>query len=289
MDSDKKGTTAPRPAKPTRLKRALNKSEHVKNKVEECAQELSSVNAVLKEEITEHLPLEEVEQALLQSEKIENKVQECAEDLHSVNEALAQEITERQKLERELSDTQAELSDSQAKEEDARHLASHDSVTGLPNRALFNERLEHALAQAERHVRSLAVMFIDLDQFKNINDSYGHGVGDKVLQMVATRLQASVRTGDTISRQGGDEFLYLLPEVKDESYVVNIAQKIIDTISDTCEIDGIKFTVQPSIGIALYPNDGKTAEALLANADAAMYRAKQNNTGYFFFNQLAAV
>src|SRR5688572_22932802 len=137
---------------------ALNQSEQVKDKVEECAQELSSVNNVLKQEANQHLSIAQVQQALHQSEEVEIKVQECADDLSVVNQALTEEIRERKKLERilaenkiELEDTQAELSDVQVQEKRSRHLALHDVVTGLPNRVLFSDRLKNALAQARRH------------------------------------------------------------------------------------------------------------------------------------------
>ena len=277
------------PAAPPLVK-ALNQSEYVKEKVEECAQELSSVNEVLKHEITEHLPLEQVEQALQQSEEVEAKVQECADDLSLVNQALADEIKERKKLERklaesksDLAETQAELSDTQVQEQQARHLALHDFVTALPNRTLLNDRLNTALALAKRHTWRLAVMFLDLDRFKSINDSYGHGVGDKVLKIVSERLQKSVRGADTVGRQGGDEFLYIMQEIKDEADVENAAAKIIENIAQSFEVDGLTLAVQPSIGIAIYPQDGNSANVLVKNADSAMYKAKQSDKGYSFY------
>lgn len=262
------------------LVKALNQSEQVKIKVEECAQELSGVNTALKEELVEHLSVDEIQDALTQSEKIEDKVQECAEDLHLVNAALAEEIRERKKLEQKLCD-------SEAQEEKNRYLAYHDITTGLPNRALFNDRLDQALAQAERHTRSFAVMFIDLDKFKSINDAYGHSIGDNVLQIVAARLQTCVRDEDTVSRVGGDEFLCLLMEVDEEANVAKIADSMMEKISEICEINDVKLSVKPSIGIAIYPQDGTSAKVLVKNADAAMYKAKQESNGYFFFNLLA--
>jgi diguanylate cyclase (GGDEF)-like protein len=289
MDSDvREAATATIENAPS-LVTALKQSEQVKEKVEECAQELSSINEVLKHEIEQHVPLEQVEQVLHQSEEVENKVQECADDLSVVNQALGKEIRERRKLERklaeseiELADTQAELSDSQVQEKHVRRLALHDAVTGLPNRNLLNDRLKHALAQARRHSWRLAVMFIDLDKFKSINDSYGHHAGDKVLRIISERLQASVRDADTVGRQGGDEFLYLMLEVKDEGDVANAARKIMETVAQPCEFDGLSLTVKPSIGIALYPEDGRSANALLRSADSAMYKAKQSDQGYRF-------
>jgi diguanylate cyclase (GGDEF)-like protein len=287
-DKTKPETQAIVPVPP--LVNALNHSEQIKDKVEECAQELSSVNAVIKEEITEHLPLEQVERALVQSEQVEDKVQECADDLALVNQALTEEIRERRKLERklavsqiELADTQAELSDTQAQEQRTRHLAFHDVVTGLPNRYVFNDRLRNALSQARRHAWRLAVMFIDLDKFKSINDTYGHEAGDKVLKIVSERLQALVRDADTVGRQGGDEFLYLMLEVKTDADAERAAGKIIESIAQPCEFDGLKFTVKPSVGIAFYPEDGRSALVLIKNADSAMYTAKQSDNGYCFY------
>lgn len=272
------------------LEIALNQSEQVKDKVEECAQELSSINEVLKEKIAEHPTLEQVEHALHESEQVEDKVQECADDLSLVNQALTKEIGERRKLERklavsqiELADTQAELSDIQVQEKRARQLAFYDVVTGLPNRNLFYDRLRHALSQARRHAWRLAVMFIDLDKFKIINDTYGHSAGDKVLKIVAERLQLLVRDADTVSRQGGDEFLFLMLEVKENVDAANAASKIIDSIAQPCEFDGLKLTVRPSIGIAFYPEDGRSANVLVKNADSAMFKAKKSDKAYCFY------
>lgn len=264
------------------LKKVLNQSEQIKTKVEECAQELSSVNTVLKEELVEHVSVADIQEALTKSEKIEDKVQECAEDLHAVNTALADEIIERKNLEKKLSDTKVQ-------EEKNRYLAYHDVITGLANVALFNDRLEQALVQAERHSRSLGVMFIDLDKFKSINDTHGHDIGDQVLKMVASQLQTCVRDEDTISRRGGDEFLCLLVEVNEDANVEKIANLMIEKISEVYEINNVKIIVRSSIGIAIYPKDGTSADVLLKNADAAMYKAKQDKKGYVFFNQLTGV
>lgn len=290
MGSDAKGKTPQARRNALPLVTALSQSEQVKEKVEECAQELSAVNEVLKQEVTERVPVEQVERALHQSEEVEAKVQECADDLTLVNQALADEIRGRRKLERslvesklELADTRAELSDAQVEEKRARHLALHDFVTSLPNRTLLNDRLSTALAMAKRHSWRVAVMFIDLDKFKTINDSHGHGAGDKVLKIVSERLQTAVRGADTVGRQGGDEFLYLMLEVKDDADVAIAAGKLIENIAQPCEFDGLKLSVTPSIGIALYPEDGESANVLLKNADSAMYKAKQNGQGYGFY------
>ncbi|MDP1863721.1 MAG: GGDEF domain-containing protein [Thiobacillus sp.] len=260
------------------LVKALTQSEQVKVKVETCAVELSEVNTVLKGELIEHLPLEEIQHALDQSTDVEDKVQECADDLHQVNRNLVKEITARKKLEKRL-DAKA------VEDEKNRYLAYHDTATGLANRTLFNDRIEQALVQSERHGRKFAVLFIDLDRFKAINDTFGHAMGDKVLQMVATKLQACVRQEDTVSRIGGDEFLCLLIEVNNEADVAHIAEAIIRAISEIEELDETRLKVTASIGISIYPGDGTTAEVLIKNADSSMYRAKQAGERYAFFSR----
>lgn len=274
------------------LASALNRSEKVRDKVEECAQELSSVNEVFQKGLVHHLPLEQVERALEQSEEVETKVQECADDLSQVNKAVAREVMERRRLERkladsklELADTQAALSDTQDQEKHSRYLSLHDEVTGLPNRSLFNDRLKSALAHAKRHSWRLAVMFIDLDKFKAINDAHGHAAGDTVLKIVAARLKESVRDADTVGRQGGDEFVYLMLEAGEDSDVLHAAEKIVRNIAQPCSVDGVEVTVKPSVGIAIYPQDGTSASALLENADAAMYQAKQCSSGYWLYGR----
>jgi diguanylate cyclase (GGDEF)-like protein len=171
-------------------------------------------------------------------------------------------------------------------EEASRHAAFHDVLTGLPNRALFNNRLEHGFAQARRHGWTLAVMFVDLDDFKILNDSYGHDTGDVVLQTIARRLEENIRGADTVSRHGGDEFLYLLTEIRDEQNIAMIAEKVIQAIQAPCNVSvrdlDISPSIKASIGISIFPKDGTTAEALVTSADTAMYRAKQAKSGYSF-------
>ena len=286
MSSDNEDATTEQTPEATPLVRALDLNEQVQDKVEECAAELSSVNAVLQQEIVEAGPYPEVERAVSQNVEVEAKVQECADDLADVNAALTEEIDERKNLEQDLSESNAALSESKAQEEKSRQLALHDAVTGLPNLTLFNDRLGHALAQAPRHGWRLAVMFMDLDDFKSINDSYGHDVGYKVLQLVAQRLRANVRGGDTVSRRGGDEFLFLMLEAKDEANVADLAGKIIDNIAEACDVEGAILRVRPSVGIALYPEDGRSAPELLKNADTAMYAAKLQKKGFLLFSDV---
>ena len=154
-------------------------------------------------------------------------------------------------------------------------MATHDTLTALPNRALFNETLIHAIGQAARHKRSLALFFMDMDRFKNINDTLGHGVGDKVLQEAARRLTAAVRTSDLVARLGGDEFVLLVEDFHDAADLAEIAAKILASFEQTFIVDGRELALSASIGICTYPVDGEDAPALLSNADIAMYRAKE--------------
>ena len=258
------------------LIKVLGQNEHVRDLVEECAAELSSANDTLKNELAEGEGLSAVENALEKSEAVENKVQEVSAKLSVVNRALEHEVLERQVLAHQLADVMEQ-------EGVAHHAAFHDALTGLPNRALFNDRLQHGLAQATRHGWNLSVMFVDLDDFKIVNDVHGHHVGDVVLKNVAARLKEVVRTDDTISRHGGDEFLCLLMEAKDSDAVALIAQKIIDAIQSPGNGEpNIGQRIKASIGIAMFPRDGTTPEALIQSADVAMYRAKRDKCGYSF-------
>jgi len=260
------------------LTQVVGKSELIKKVVEECATELFVVNTVLKEQLDRPTSQAEVASAVQKSEAVEAKVQDSAEELTKVNEALVGEVRERQVLEHQLEA-------SRAQEHAARHAAFHDPLTSLPNRVLFNDRLEHGLAQARRHGWTIAVMFIDLDAFKAINDTHGHEVGDKVLKTIASRLQKMTREEDTVSRHGGDEFLYLLSELKSTADAAAIAQKIIQTLSQPCDVLGGEIpglSVKPSIGIALCPGDALSADDLVKCADKAMYRAKRDRSGFAF-------
>lgn len=163
------------------------------------------------------------------------------------------------------------------------NLASFDSLTGLPNRTVFLDRLEHALHKVHRESGTLAVFFLDLDHFKNINDSLGHKAGDNLLCEVAARLQASIREGDTVARLGGDEFTVILEDVRSAQYVGKVAEKILVAVSEAYQLDGTEVSISPSIGISLYPADGREMDILLRNADAAMYHAKENGRNNFQF------
>ena len=170
-------------------------------------------------------------------------------------------------------------------EEQIKHLAYHDALTNLPNRLLFKDRLSVALSHAHREGTSLAVLFLDLDRFKVINDSLGHNIGDQLLQAVATRIAACVRDSDTVARLGGDEFTILLPRLNRSQDVAPIAGKIIDAVRYPFHIEGREFYITTSIGISVYPEDGSDAETLIKNADTAMYQAKElGRDNYQLFN-----
>jgi diguanylate cyclase (GGDEF)-like protein/PAS domain S-box-containing protein len=161
------------------------------------------------------------------------------------------------------------------------HMAFHDPLTGLPNRLLFQDRLGVAVAQAHRLDQCLAVLFLDLDYFKRVNDSLGHLAGDELLRAVAGRLTGCVREGDTIARLGGDEFMTLLPGVGTDADAGTVGHKILDTIRAPVRIQGREIVVTVSIGVALYPRDGLDTETLIRNADHAMYRAKKSGRDRF--------
>ena len=166
------------------------------------------------------------------------------------------------------------------------HQSFHDSPTGLPNRLLLLDRLGQATALRERAEARVAVLFMDLDHFKEINDSLGHAAGDRLLQVVAERLVASVREGDTVARVGGDEFVVMLVEPHQLADAALVAEKIIATVSEACQIEGSELHVVPSIGMAIFPDDGADPDTLLRNADIAMYHAKRDaGAHYCFFTQ----
>jgi diguanylate cyclase (GGDEF)-like protein len=171
-------------------------------------------------------------------------------------------------------------------EEGARNAALHDQLTGLSNRVLFYDRLEHGIAQATRHGWMLAVLFLDLNEFKSINDIHGHQAGDAVLQTIAHRLTHTTRHEDTVSRHGGDEFLCLLAPHQTETQIAMIAGKILAAIQAPCEISGrdgiIKLWVSGSMGISVFPKNAASPNELIQLADAAMYVAKANKSGFSF-------
>ena len=168
-------------------------------------------------------------------------------------------------------------------EERIHFMANHDSLTGLPNRTLLKDRLSQAILYAQRYGRGVSVVFIDLDNFKFVNDSLGHNAGDELLKIIAGRMVDSVRAADTVVRLGGDEFVILLLDQPSSDIVCETVEKLKTVIAETVQVKGHDFKVTASIGVATYPNDGTDADSLLANADAAMYRAKETGRDNFQF------
>lgn len=159
--------------------------------------------------------------------------------------------------------------------------AYHDLLTGLPNRSLFMDRLGVAINNAKREKRNLAIMFLDLDRFKTVNDTLGHSAGDALLKVIAGRLKSILRESDTLARIGGDEFMLLLPDATSVEIARNVAEKIVDVVKEPVPIEGHDIFVTVSIGVSIYPDDGETTEALIKNSDIAMYQAKdQGKNGY---------
>jgi diguanylate cyclase (GGDEF)-like protein len=169
----------------------------------------------------------------------------------------------------------------EAANQQLRHLATHDALTGLPNRVLLDDRLQQAVAHADRDLRPFALLICDLDRFKLINDSLGHRAGDELLQEVARRLATVVRTGDTVARFGGDEFVLIGTSIANAEEAEGLASRVMDVLQAPVRIAAIDIHISPSIGIAMYPDDGASMQALLAHADAAMYAAKQQGRATF--------
>lgn len=209
------------------------------------------------------------EQALRQVQgTLERRVKARTKELARANAGLEAEIAERR------------LADQRVV-----HMAHHDALTGLPNRTLLADRVGQAIARAHRSGGKLAVLFLDLDRFKNVNDSFGHAVGDMLLTGVSARLTASRREEDTVARLGGDEFIVSIPDVSDAAEAESVAARILSDLAKPFTINGHQLHADVSIGIALYPRDGDTAETLMRNADTAMYHAKESGRGnYQFFN-----
>lgn len=198
------------------------------------------------------------------------------------------------RLEREVAEARAavarlreELSEAQARERRARHRATRDELTTLHNRGSFHERLDQSLCSPGQTASGLAVLFLDIDDFKSINDLQGHDVGDAVLRIVAARLSQALRVDDVVGRLGGDEFACLVAAVNDREALGRLAGKLFDAVRAPITIGSAELMVRPSIGIAVSPDDGMSADLLLRRADMAMYRAKRLRCGHAFFERCA--
>jgi diguanylate cyclase (GGDEF)-like protein/PAS domain S-box-containing protein len=174
-----------------------------------------------------------------------------------------------------------EVTERKMYEEKLTHMAFHDMLTDLPNRRLFKERLEHSLKEAKRYERKMAVAYIDIDNFKQINDTLGHDIGDEFLKLFAQRVKEILRESDTFSRLGGDEFTILLPEIQEEQDAVDFATRIMDALQEPWTIGNHRLKTTTSIGIAFYPKDGLTTHELMKYSDMALYQAKNDGKNTF--------
>ncbi|WP_305046521.1 putative bifunctional diguanylate cyclase/phosphodiesterase [Geoalkalibacter sp.] len=223
-------------------------------------------------------PVREIHELILNCREMTSSLREKFGQLRNARLTLEDRVNLRT---RELAEANADL---RRKEARLAQLAHHDPLTDLPNRLLFQDRLEHALAKARRQESQVALFFLDLDRFKKINDSLGHALGDQLLREVARRLDGCVRAGDTVARLGGDEFMIVIDEVKNIQQVTSVAEKILHRLDLPVEVDGYSLYATGSIGISLFPNDGRDVATLMKCADAAMYRAKElgRNTYQFY-------
>lgn len=226
------------------------------------------------------------------SGRVQASVMECVAALRQLHVTLHTELALRHAMELQVFDAQttlaqlrAELAGTRAGEQRARHQALHDGLTALPNRNFFHEHLGQTLAKTPPLRQAFAVLYLDLDGFKAINDAHGHGIGDQLLGIVAQRLHRAIRCEDMVSRLGGDEFACLVLGLSSQQQLRRLASHLFDVVSAPVRIGALRLTVRPSIGIAQCPDDGVTAEDLVQKADAAMYHAKREQIGYAFSAQ----
>lgn len=196
------------------------------------------------------------------------QIEKSKKNLKTLNHTLSSEIAERKLLEEKIC-----------------YVANHDDLTGLPNRVLFRDRLETARTQAVRNKKKLAILFVDLDGFKAVNDTYGHHAGDLLLQQVSQRLQATVRQSDTVARIGGDEFIVLLNNIDHVQDAEPVALKILESFKQAILVAGHSTKIGGSIGIAVYPDHSEDTEKLIAYADSAMYSIKKTGKNAYAFHQ----
>lgn len=245
------------------IKLANNTNRHLINSFQ-----LQYRNEVLITELNKEVGEREDAQQKLKKygEDLEKIVDERTRQLVEINQSLKLEIHERKRA-----------------QDDLNYLAHYDAVTNLPNRLLLNVRLEHSIQRAKRNNTLVAVLFLDLDNFKHINDSFGHAFGDSILRKVGERFQHCSREDDTVARQGGDEFIIIIEEPKSEEMIRVFAEKIISELNKEFEVQHHSLHISTSIGISIYPSDGDTTEKLIAYADAAMYKSKSEGRNNFQF------
>jgi diguanylate cyclase (GGDEF)-like protein len=269
--------------------RALKPEAVSKRATVDCDALLTAVKTRLRLSVGGRLAATSKRQADDSAVVVQTNVLACVAALDRLQAVLKGQFDRHERNEREMLDVHAaltlarnELVGTQAGERRARHMAS------LPNGGLFRERLDDLLAHLEPQRKGPAVLYLDLDGFKAINDAHGHATGDELLGIVAARLTRAVRSEDVVSRLGGDEFACLLPDGLSREQLIQVAQKLFDAVSAPAKIGTLTVTVRPSIGIATFPADGASAEALLESADAAMYSAKRHRSGHAFFDRRAA-
>ncbi len=261
------------------LTEILSQSGHIEGLILQSAAAVVSASAGMQHTLVNSEPPPGVSQVLGHHAAATRHLHEAVGRLTVLNQVLQGEIRERALIDHQLAAAFEQ-------EEGSRKAALHDQLTGLSNRALFYDRLEHGIAQATRHGWMLAVMFVDLNGFKGINDTHGHEAGDAVLKSIAHRLTHTTRHEDTVGRHGGDEFLCLLTPLHEQEHIARIAAKILVAIRAPCEVYGreglVDLRVSGSIGISVFPKDGASAAELIRRADDAMYVAKEKKSGFAF-------
>lgn len=261
------------------LTEMLSRNEHIRDLIQQSAAAVISASAGMQHTFVNSEAVSGVSPILDHHATATRLLHEAVEKLTVLNQELQGEIRQRTLIDHQLAAAFEQ-------EEGSRKAALHDQLTGLANRVLFYDRLEHGIAQATRHSWMLAVMFVDLNEFKSINDTHGHQAGDAVLKSIALQLTHTIRHEDTVSRHGGDEFLCLITPVHEHKHIAMIATKILAAIQAPCEVYGrdgpFKLRVGGSIGISVFPKDGASAAELIRRADEAMYVAKESKSGFAF-------
>jgi diguanylate cyclase (GGDEF)-like protein len=282
MGSPVEDAPAFKPSRALTLGRLLNRSRKIQQAIAIAVADLKASNHAFHAVASRGTIDQATREAIARSCDAEDKAAEAARELGAVIDEIASEVTGRAELTVELTELRSEakvlryhLAMLKAREDAFRRIALHDPLTGLANRILFEESLEQGMAVARRHGWGLAVLFIDVDRFKSINDRYGHAVGDAVLRHVAECLKAFVREGDTVCRWAGDEFTCLLLEVTSEGDAKRVAEQMIAQLAEECHLGHVTLSIGASIGIAMFPEDGDVADLLICSADRAMYCAKQ--------------
>lgn len=284
-----------RPARKSVVGAALRGAERRVDFLDVESSELKEMVAVLRAQLTrvlENRTVSATSSVPLYLRTQQKRVAECLAMLERISQVAVHHLGQRQRLEGEVIDAKIELgvmraavAAAKANEKRARYLAMHDSTTTLPNERSLQVQLDQAIMNCESPWASLAVLYIDLDGFKAVNDTYGHGVGNDLLRVIAARLHRTVRAEDIVGRVGGDEFVCILTGSPKRDQVGRIACHLFDKIGAALTFGGLTFSVRSSIGIAIYPQDGATAATLLKSADRAMYQSKRAQSGPVFFGE----